>query len=171
MAVRVADVDMSNRHHSCPGNFNLISTPIRTCGGLTTPGCASVKFGISYSRVCGRLRGYQVGSIDGFGPYVNDQTNTDLIMDGILISHGDGLKHVWAYTTGNEKVPVKSFDTSRGNVFCPCADYRFNGTISAIIGNDYYCDSGVVSNSRKDVFYPTPLWTGQGCASPSLCCS
>ena len=160
MAVRVVDVDMSKRHHSCPGNFNLISTPIRTCGGLTTPGCASAKFpthGISYNRVCGRLRGYQVGSIDGFGPYVNDQTNADLIMDGILISHGDGLKHVWAYATGN--------------VFCPCADYRFNGTIPAIIGNDYYCDSGVVSNSRKDVFYPTPLWTGQGCTSPSLCCS
>ena len=139
MAVRVADVDMSKKHHSCPGNFNLISTPIRTCGGLTTPGCASAKFGISYSRVCGRLRGYQVGSIDGFGSYVNDQTNTDLIMDGILISHGDGLKHVWAYTTGNENVPVKSFDTSRGNVFCPWANYRFNGTIPAIIGNDYYC--------------------------------
>ena len=61
---RVALVDMSNDAQSCPGDLKLISSPIRTCGGQTTAGCASAKFsthGMSYSQVCGRLRGYQVG--------------------------------------------------------------------------------------------------------------
>ena len=76
---RVAHVDMSNKLQSCPGNLNLITSPIRTCGGLTkgTLGCASAKFsthGISKNKVCGRVRGYQVGRPNGFGPYVSDQT-------------------------------------------------------------------------------------------------
>ena len=75
---RVALVDMSDHLQSCPGNLTLIASPIRTCGGLATTGCASANFsthGMSYSQVCGRLRGYQVGSTGGFGPYVNDPTS------------------------------------------------------------------------------------------------
>ena len=57
---RVAHVDMSN--DACPGNLTLISTPVRSCGGLNTAtGCAIATFsthGISYSQVCGRMRGY-----------------------------------------------------------------------------------------------------------------
>ena len=41
---RVAYIDMKNTSYSCPGEFNLIKSPIRTCGGLTTPGCASANF-------------------------------------------------------------------------------------------------------------------------------
>ena len=82
--------------------------------GLPTPGCASANFsthGISYSQVCGRLRGYQVGQPDAFGPYVNDQRNPDLVimdgrhwMHGVLISHGERQGHIWAYATGRQKV-------------------------------------------------------------------
>ena len=60
---RIALVDMSDHAQSCPGNLTLIESPIRSCGGLPTGGCASAKFsthGMSYSQVCGRLRGYQV---------------------------------------------------------------------------------------------------------------
>ena len=93
---RVALVDMSNKAQSCPGDLTLISSPIRTCGGPTTAGCTSAKFsthGMSYSQVCGRLRGYQVGETNAFGPYVNDQINLNLVMDGVLISHGKTQKH------------------------------------------------------------------------------
>ena len=88
---RVAYIDMSNNLQSCPGDLNVINAPIRTCGSLTVPGCASANFsthGISYSKVCGRLKGYQVGHTDAFGSYVNDQTNLDLVVDGVLISQG-----------------------------------------------------------------------------------
>jgi len=38
---RIALVDMSNNAQSCPGNLTLILSPKRTCGGITTIGCAS----------------------------------------------------------------------------------------------------------------------------------
>ena len=165
---RVALVDMSDHLQSCPGNLTLIASPIRTCGGLATTGCASANFsthGMNYSQVCGRLRGYQVGSTGGFGPYVNDPTS-GIIVDGVLISHGKTQKHIWAYATGLEQLFQK-----HDNVICPCASYKFNGTVPSFIRNDYYCDSGVDSNPERAKFYTTPLWTGEGCTPPNLCCS
>jgi len=165
---RVANVDMSNGSQ-CPGDLVLITSPIHTCGGLTTPGCASANFsthGISYSKVCGRLRGYQVGRPNGFGPYINDQDNVDLVIDGVLVSHGKEQDHIWAYATGSQRKP-----TDVSNNYCPCADYRFNGVVPPFIGNDYYCDSGVDGNPQEGVFYTTPLWTGTGCTPPNFCCS
>ena len=168
---RVAHVDMSNVNKSCPGDLTFISSPIQTCGGPPTAGCASANFsthGISYSQVCGRLRGYQVGAPDAFGPYVNDP-NPDLVMDGVLISHGKAQKHIWAYASGHEKV---FRDRGRfNNIYCPCTDPRFNGTVPPFIGNDYYCNSGVDSNPIHGEFYTTPLWTGEGCTPPNFCCS
>jgi len=166
---RIALIDMSNNAQSCPGNLRLISSPKRTCGGLTSAGCASAKFstyGVSYNKVCGRLRGYQIGEPSAFGPYVNDQTNVDLVMDGVLISHGNTQKHIWAYASGLEKAPKIP-----NNNYCPCASYRFNGIVPSFIGNDYYCDSGVDSNPVRGTFYTTPLWTGKGCTPPNFCCS
>ena len=159
---RVALVDMSDNAQSCPGDLTLISSPIHTCGGPTTGGCASAKFsthGMSYSQVCGRLRGYQVGQPDAFGPYVNDPAKPDIVMDGILISHGKTQKHIWAYATGLQKNHTDRYNKN----YCPCADYRYNGTVPSFIENDYYCDSGVESNPEAGKFYTTPLWTGEGC--------
>ena len=167
---RVAHVDVPNEK-SCPGDLTFISSPIQSCGGLPTAGCASANFsthGISYSQVCGRLRGYQVGDPDAFGPYVNDPGKPDLVMDGVLISHGKTQKHIWAYAIGYEKVPVQ---LTYHNNYCPCTDPRFNGIVPPFIGNDYYCDSGVDSNPKIGKFYTTPLWTGEGCTPPNFCCS
>ena len=165
---RVAHVDKSNVK-SCPGDLTFISSPIQSCGGLPTAGCASANFsthGISYSQVCGRLRGYQIGDPDAFGPYVNDPRKANLVIDGVLISHGKTQKHIWAYAIGSEKVPV-----DHHNIYCPCTDPRFNGVVAPFIGNDYYCDSGVDSNPKVGKFYTTPLWTGEGCTPPNFCCS
>ena len=165
---RVAHVDVPNEK-SCPGDLTFISSPIQSCGGLPTAGCASANFsthGISYSQVCGRLRGYQVGTPDAFGPYVNDPGKPDLVIDGVLISHGKTQKHIWAYAIGHQKAPV-----SQNNVCCPCTDPKFNGVVPPFIGNDYYCDSAVDSNPKLGKFYTTPLWIGEGCTPPNFCCS
>ena len=167
---RIALVDMSDHVQSCPGNLTLIESPIRTCGNLAGRGCASAKFsthGMSYSQVCGRLRGYQIGGPGAFGPYVNTPTG-GVIIDGVLVSHGKTHKHIWAYAVGYERVPT---DHGYNNHFCPCASYRFNGTVPPFIGNDYYCDSGIDSNLINRKFYTTPLWTGEGCTPPNYCCS
>jgi len=170
----IALVYMSSGAKTCPGDLRLISSPKHTCGGLTTPGCASAKFStydISYSQVYGRLKGYQVGHTNAFGPYAHDSGNADLVIDGVLISHGKTQKHIWlAYAVGFEKVPLSTINNGNTNSFCPCTDHRFNGIIPPFIGNDYYC-SGVDSNPVEGTFYTTPLWTGEGCTPPNFCCS
>ena len=35
--------------------------------------------------------------------HVYDQTSLDLVMDGVLISHGKTQKHIWAYATAHQK--------------------------------------------------------------------
>ena len=167
---RVANVDVST-DKKCPGNLTYNSTSIHTCRGPPTAGCLSANFsthGISYSQVCGRLRGYQVGKPNAFGPYVNARANPNLIMDGVLISHGETQKHIWAYAIGIQKVPLKPFHTSR---ICPCTSPSFSGVVPPHIGNDYYCDSAVDSNAVSGKLYTTPLWTGEGCTPPNFCCS
>ena len=73
-------------------------------------GCASAVFsthGISYSQVCGRVRGYQKGTPEAFGPFNNLQTymSAGVGLDGILISHGDSIeKYIWAYVTGLQRI-------------------------------------------------------------------
>ena len=167
---RVAHMNMSKTSQPCPVGFRLIESPIRSCGGLPTDiGCASVKFrtyGISYSQVCGRLRGYQVGVTSAFGPYVNDLSRPDLVIDGVLISHGKAQKHIWAYATARKKGNVNLLDLK--DRICPCHP-QFNGQVPPFIGNDYYCDSGVESDPVEGQFYTTPLWTGEGCAPPQCC--
>ena len=169
--MRVAHIDMARITQPCPGNLTLISSPIRTCGGPngTAIGCTAAVFhthGISYSRVCGKLRGYQVGQTNAFGPYVNDPKDTDLVMDGVLISHGKAQKFIRAYATGYQKIA-----SADSNSICPCTGPKFSGVVPPFIGNDYYCDSGVDSNPVKGEFYATPLWTGKGCTPPNFCCS
>ena len=164
---RVAYTDMSNNSHTCPGSLKTIANPIRTCGGPVNGGCASAKFstyGIHYSQVCGRLKGYQVGTPDAF---------SNAVIDGILISHGFGKlqKHIWAYVSGYEKVPTVAITHQWNRAYCPCADQRFEGNVPAFMRDDYYCDSGVNTSPNIGVFYTTPMWTGQDCNKPYSCCS
>ena len=169
---RVAYVNMSSETSSCPGEFQLYETPIRSCGGLTGIGCASAKFsthGITYSQVCGRMIGYQVAAPDAFGPYIYDQKYPEIFMEGVQITHGKNGQHIWAYVTGYQRSPTK---TTPGGIYCPCASHWFNGSIPPFIGNDYYCDSGTDDTpSVKGTFYTDPLWIGEGCKPPNFCCS
>ena len=142
-------------------------------GVSQTPGCASAVFsthGVSYSQVCGRVRGYQKGAPEAFGPYTNHRfylITTGVILDGILISHGDSVKkHIWAYVTGIQRIPTRV-----DNRYCPCADPRFSGVIPSFIGNDYYCDSGSNNYTSPETFYTDPLWEGIGCSGTNFCCS
>ena len=88
-------------------------------------------------------------------------------MDGILISHGSQTKkHIWAYVTGKHRILRVA-----SSVYCPCADYRFNGVVPPFIGNDYYCDSGSDYSPSNKIFYTDPLWEGKGCSPTNFCCS
>ena len=68
---RVAFINMTDTSYNCPTGLNLTSYSKRTCGRsyTTQGGCSSTTFsvgGLPYSRVCGRIRGYQFGATDAF---------------------------------------------------------------------------------------------------------
>lgn len=103
---RVAFFNMTDTDQSCPGEWQLHSSPRRTCQRSVDNGCSLVAFtagGVSYSEVCGRIVGYQFGSTDAFfGPIhgrLPDQASFDLSLydGGVFISHGTvPRQHIWS---------------------------------------------------------------------------
>ena len=96
--MRVAELDMTNSSHQCPSDFTLhTDSNRRTCGVSPRSGCSSVTFsglGLQYSRVCGKIKAYQVGSTDSFS--VPERPNIDRgYVDGISITHGSPRQHIW----------------------------------------------------------------------------
>ena len=132
-----------------------------TLCGQNATGCEGTllsALGLSYSRVCGQLRGYQLGFTNAFRPYYeqNFQLN-DNYVNGISITYGN--KHIWTYATAL----AFRHDSSS----CPC---NSDSTRQAppYVGNDYYCETGnnvnVLPRSLYLGFFPNdPLWDGQQC--------
>ncbi len=173
--MKVADIDMT-KQLQCPEGFKLITRitpPYRTCGRLDSiiSGCVSTSFavnGLRYSRVCGRVVGYQVGSPDAF--YTGSRGIESYYVCGISLTHGQSPRnHIWTFAGA----------VNEGSQFsrsvCPCSNSRvgYRGTVPSFVGNDYFCDSGIRGSGVfvNGQFYPDdPLWDGEGCGSSSTCC-
>ncbi len=172
--MKVADIDMTNSTHQCPVGFKLITRttpPYRTCGRPDhLSGCMSTTFGtngVRYSRVCGRILGYQIGSPNAFhGHAVIDS----YYVDGISLTHGQSpRKHIWSFAGAVNEASNYAFST------CPCSNsgVGYSGAVPSFVGNDYFCDSAIGGDSLYSIgqFYPSdPLWDGQGCGATSTCC-
>ena len=170
--LRVANIDMTNASEQCPAGFSLITRtepPLRTCGRPLSigAGCASTMYGHEYTHVCGRITGYQVGSLDAF----RDPTKTidQSYVNGISLTHGHlSRQHIWSFAGA-----VAEGYSSDQNI-CPCTKhYRvFTGIIPSYIGTDYFCDTAIRGSTwTHGLFYPDdPLWDGQGCGRNSTCC-
>ena len=52
---------------------------------------------MAYQRVCGRARGYQKGTPDGF----RSGSVNDIYVDGLSITHGSPRQHIWTYVAGH----------------------------------------------------------------------
>ena len=160
--VRVANLNMTDPEQQCPENLNLSYTnPMRVCGRRTDRSCDSVTFttkGVQYQQVCGRVRGYQFGSPDGFHRHEvcpAPCTIDNVYVDGISITHGDSpRKHIWTYAAGLYE--------NGGTLTCPCTG---NGeSPPSFVGSDYYCESGLNRSPWRPVLYPNDtLWDGQDC--------
>ena len=158
--VRTAYIDMTNSSEKCPAKlleYKRTNRAQRACGKPVTAGTYEITFlsyNITYSKVCGRVRGYQVGSPDAFSD----------AQDGIQITQGT-TTHLWSYIAG--------WSETRHALSCPCAGSGYRGTIP-IANNYYYCESGSdgrvpVSDNNK-VFWDDPLWDGANCPSGNSCC-
>ena len=175
---RVVFIDMTDTSYNCPPGLSLTSYSKRTCGRAHTlaADCSSTAFSIGgseYSRVCGRIKGYQVGDTAAFygssyTPEIDDQ-----YVDGVSLTHGPlgNREHIWSFAAGLNEGPFSSYPEEQ----CVCDSS--NGTIlpPPFVGNDYFCESGLAIpfdfNDHVDVLFPDdPLWDGQNCQFGSTCC-
>ena len=170
---RVAFINMTDTSYNCPTGLSLTSYySKRTCGRshTTQGGCSSITFsvgGLPYSRVCGRIRGYQFGSPDAFGS--QNQGIDGYYVDGVSLTHGGAgsRQHIWTFAAG-----ITAVGTSYLFARCPCDIHNYDG-VPAFVGDDYFCESGLHSpwNFQYNILYPDDvLWDGQNCTSNSTCC-
>ena len=171
---RVVYLDMTDLNTTCPSGWELTSHSKRTCGkvGTSSLTCDSIIFPVSggdYTRVCGRIKGYQYRGTDAFEAYDDDRVTTidGAYVSGVSLTHGSPRQHIWTFAAGFSEVLTTRDDA------CPC-DATINITIPQFMGGDYFCESGHSSgpNIPNTLFLPDdPLWDGYGCTASSTCCS
>ena len=70
--MRVAELDMTDNSNQCPSGLRQRNdSNLRTCiKNSDSVGCSSVTFFTTntFSRVCGKIKGYQFGHPDAFRP-------------------------------------------------------------------------------------------------------
>ena len=169
--MRVAHVNMSQDGASCPQGLTQKTMSGLTLCGQSATGCEGTLFsalGLSYSRVCGQLRGYQFGGTDAFGPYNH---NKDLqlyqpYVDGASLTYDTSSpKHIWTFAVGNH--------VTVGLSGCPCLLHS-TAQVPPYVGSDYYCETGNNAGfyNNKTFFLGDPLWDGQQCPGEEApCCT
>ena len=164
---RVAYLNMSDPMQSCPQNWSdRYSTNELRVFGRMSGSCSSVFYptgGHLYSRVCGRLIGYQFGHPDGLRVKMPNYTIDEVYVDGISVTHGNPRSHIWTF--------AGSVSNVRTN--CPC---KGGASAPLFVGDDYYCESGYNGEDRSGnpptVLYTSdPIWDGAECESEGTCCS
>ena len=167
---RVVYLNFTDPNTPCPSGWQLTSHSKRTCSKVSTSAftCDSVTFPVSggdYTRVCGRIIGYQDKSTDGFWAYYlgNATTIDGPYVDGVSLTHGSPRQHIWTFAAGHTEI------SRRSPIMCPC-DTTFNITIPPFVGGDYFCESGYNSGPFYIFHSDDPLWDGDGCRATSTCC-
>ena len=172
---RVAYLNMSDPLQQCPTAWSLYNVSgVRACSRPATSGasCPGTFYptGRQYSKVCGRVTGYQVASPGAFFIiFLNTSPSSldDIYVDGVSVTHGSPRTHIWTFAAG---VTEGTYSGGPGPD-CPCS--RQGATPApSYIGNDYYCESGnSVDGGRVDSFLygNDPLWDGKQCEGQ--CCS
>ena len=171
--MRVASIDMTDTSSTCPSGLRTLTTPRRLCGkSAFGPACSSAVLpvqGVQYSRVCGKIIGYQQGSVDAFHRYMDGQTTIDSIyVDGISVTHSkQPRQHIWTFSAALHEHNSPTEDV------CSCTNTRSSSAYAApgFVGHDYFCDTGSEVYYENIFYGADPLWDGAGCGRFSSCCS
>ncbi len=169
---RIAHVNMTEPNATCPeGLLQSTRGDLELCERLSSGDCDSSHFtthGIEYQQVCGRIRGYQLGTPEAFSRsiVISSLTLESQYLDGISFTHGAPSErvHIWSFPAG---VTI----TRNDRFGCPCVS---GSTVSSpsFVGDDYYCDS-VATGIASGTFYTNgQLWDGV-CPNMELapCCA
>ena len=121
---RIAHLIMSDPSQQCPSAWREVTVHgIRVCArpNSTEGSCPDVLYHASgwYSKVCGRVIGYQFGSPSAFElGVVEGRTIDKAYVEGVSITHGcNPCKHIWSYAAGSSEIN-QLVNCSRLN--CPC---------------------------------------------------
>ena len=171
---RIGYLDMSDATQNCPSGFRYeASGSVRTCGRTNrySPSCStSLTFptnGLNYTKICGRVRGYQRASTDAIAPGSQHNNINSYYLDGISITRGSPREHIWSFLAG-------VFSIRQHNANCPCTTGSNQANyIQSFVGNNYYCESGNPNYGWSNRLYPNdPLWDGQQCIGyEAACCT
>jgi dynein heavy chain len=174
--MRVAELDMSNSRHQCPSGFRQrTNSNKRTCVSdipLESSGCHQgiiSAHNLSYSKACGQIIAYQVGSTDAFyrTSALSNATIDNSYVDGISLTHGNSPReHIWTFAAGANEQPQD------GPFTCPCVD-NSPATPPSFVEDDYFCETGhnSIHLPRRGQYYSDCLWDGAGCGAQSACCT
>jgi hypothetical protein len=173
---QLGSFDINGKDKNCPSSLKLYTTSgIKHCGRPASGagGCGSVTIpsnGVKYSKVCGKVLGYQRYSTDAFRQYPNPNKRPTIdqpYVDGVSITYGKPRKHVFTLASGLSELRV-------GDFVCPCNKGSIpNTNPPPYVGKDYYCESGNPSVRWKNVVYiDDKLWDGKKCqANEKGCCT
>ena len=175
--LRVANINMSVPGTECPGGLSLRQDgTLKTCQrGQTAPGCTSTYFnssGMEYSKVCGRVRGYQWASPNAFFHYNKNKLltiNHDYV-DGVTLTYrnsNNDRQHIWTFAAALDEVkrtiPLVCQCTNKGS--------SVNFVTPSFVGEDYFCETGSRQSYQYQTLYRNdPLWDGAGCGEMDTCC-
>ena len=173
--LKVAGLDMKDSSQQCPSDLKEHTDfGIRTCrtNNLTGVGCSSAAFPVTshYSKVCGKIIGYQVGTPDTFGNIGRGvYPSIDAIyMDGVSLTHGNPRQHIWTFAAGLDEASTLPHSN------CPCTNIATASQSTpppAFVGNNYFCDTGIAGHYQVKFYGANPLWDGAGCGPQNTCCS
>ena len=171
---RIANVDVAAGDDCPPGLYSQTRGDMNLCDryqDVSVCRCDATNFdtyGISYTKVCGRVRGFQYnggGFIDGI--YDNHRGVNDLnncYTDGVSITRGSPREHIWTFGNGH-------LETTTGRYDCPCNSGSSYGTPD-YVGDNYYCESGAATDDRYTFYPDDPLWDGEDCNHrEDTCCT
>ena len=166
----VIHINMSDPLQWCPSNWSVYSSNvIRACSRQpsSTASCDGVSFfvGRQYNKICGRILGYQLGSVDAFtNPTGSARGGTidGVYVDGISITHGSPRNHIWTFAAGGDPMSIR--------YTCPCIHGYTDPGPQAFVGDHYFCESGN-SSPNSITAESNKLWDGQQCSERGTCCS
>ena len=120
-----------------------------------------------YSKICGKIIAYQVGSTDGFA--ANGNSINSIYVDGVSLTHGNPRHHIWTFAAALHE------HNSNLASNCPCMVGENANSAShppVFVGSSYFCDTGSAGPFQYGLLYSEdPLWDGAGCEFQNTCCS
>ena len=108
--VQVVDFDMALLKTSCPEGWTQSQLSKRSCGrtNLEQETCSKASFEfeqgtLDFVKVCGRVKAYELGGVDGFENFDNGLTEIEeAYVSGVSLTVGDApnMEHLWIFAAG-----------------------------------------------------------------------